>query len=243
MTERHKAMLYSGGHKGAEAEFGRQAQRFGLREVTFSFKGHQMEWSQDVRVLNAAELEKGDVSMEIVSRRLGRRYSSADKIRRVVQSLFHIVNHSYQVFAIGWIQDDKTVRGGTGWGVELAKFFNRPLHVFDQDRNAWFTWNGADWIESQPVIEERPFAGTGTRRLSDHGRAAIEALFVRSFGAAPEQPAPKTTTTTKAESARASDAKATPARRRTSPGRNGHGPGHGPKTGDRPAAKPKPKGK
>lgn len=232
MTDRHKAMLYSGGHKGAEAEFGRQAQRWGLREVTFSFKGHQMEWSQDVRVLSAAELEKGDVSMEIVSRRLGRRYSSVDKIRRVVQSLFHIVNHSYQVFAVGWIQDDKTVRGGTGWGVELAKFFNRPLHVFDQDRNAWFTWSGTDWVEAQPTIDERPFAGTGTRRLSDNGRAAIEALFVRSFGPAPEKPAPKAAA--KSEPKTEASKPAAP-RRRTPPGRNGHGPGHTPK--------PKPKSK
>jgi hypothetical protein len=182
MSDRNKARLLSGGHKGAEAEFGRCAQRWGLREVTFSFEGHQMEWSQDVRVLAPEELAAGDVSMEIVSQRLGRSYTNVQQIRRVVQSLFHMVKESYQVFAIGWIQPDNTVQGGTGWGVELARFFNRSVSVFDQDRNQWFTWSGTAWTPDTPTIPERPFAGTGTRNLSDAGRKAIQDLFERSFG-------------------------------------------------------------
>ncbi len=78
--------------------------------------------------------------MEIVSARMGRRYAQADKIRKVFQTIFHMVNKGYQVFAIGWIQPDQTVKGGTGWGVELAKFFNRPVSVFDQGENKWYTW-------------------------------------------------------------------------------------------------------
>jgi hypothetical protein len=184
MSDRNKAKLLSGGHKGAEAEFGSCAARWGLREVTFSFEGHQMEWSQDVRVLSPEELAKGDISMEIVSQRMGRNYTNIQQIRRVVQSLFHMVKESYQVFAVGFIQADNTVQGGTGWGVELARFFNRPVSVFDQDKGQWFSWNGSEWIPNVPLIPERPFAGTGTRNLSDGGRRAIQELFERSFGAA-----------------------------------------------------------
>jgi len=98
--------LLSGGHKGAEAEFGRAAQRWGIEQTTLSFDGHDMEWPMGVRTLSDAELAKGDVSMEIVCRRMGRTYHEAEKIRRVVQSIFHMVNDSYQLFAIGWIQPD-----------------------------------------------------------------------------------------------------------------------------------------
>ncbi len=35
MTERSAITLYSGGHRGAEAEFGRQAEKWGLNEVNF----------------------------------------------------------------------------------------------------------------------------------------------------------------------------------------------------------------
>jgi hypothetical protein len=175
--------LISGGHKGAEAEFGRAAKRWGLEQTTLSFEGHDMEWPMSVRVLSAAELAKGDVSMAIVCQRMGRTYHEAERIRSVVQSIFHMVNDSYQVFAIGWIQPDDTVKGGTGWAVELAKLFNRPVSVFDQGRDAWFIWRGGRWEPDEPLIGDKPFAGTGTRNLTGSGRAAIEALYRRSFGA------------------------------------------------------------
>jgi hypothetical protein len=183
MSDRNKAKLVSGGHKGAEAEFGRCAQRWGLREDTLSFEGHQMEWSQDVRMLSAEELVKGDVSMEIVSQRLGRSYTNIQQIRRVVQLLFHMVKETYEVFVVGWIQPDNTVQGGTGWGVELAKFFNRPVWAYDQEKKGWFRWDGKAWVAGLPMLPERPFAGTGTRNLTEDGRRAIQALFERSFGA------------------------------------------------------------
>jgi len=184
MSDRNQAILYSGGHKGAEAEFGRCAERWRVRQVTLSYDGHAMEYSKDVRVLSAAELLQGDVSMEIVSKRLGRSYTSIEQIRKVCQLLFHMVSNSDAVFAIGWIQGDDTVQGGTGWGVELAKFFNRPTSVFDQARQAWFTWKDGRWTPDTPLIPERPFAATGTRQLTDDGRRAVGELFERSFGAA-----------------------------------------------------------
>ena len=184
MTDISNITLYSGGHKGAEAEFGRLAEAWNLQEVTISFEGHNPERTRGVRVLDREELRKGDVSMEIVSQRMNRTYSRTDKIRRVIQSLFHMVNKGYHVIAVGWIQADKTVKGGTGWGVELAKLFNRPLSVYDQERKGWFAWENNQWIESTPVISTETFAGTGTRFLSEDGRKALEDLYVRSFGPA-----------------------------------------------------------
>ena len=61
-----------------------------------------------------------------------------------------MVSRSYVVFAVGWIQGDDTVQGGTGWGVELAKFFGRPVSVFDQARHGWFTWKDGHWAPDTP---------------------------------------------------------------------------------------------
>jgi hypothetical protein len=174
--------FYSGGLKGAEQAFGECAEKFGINEVTFSFVGHKLARNKNVTVLNDAELARGDVSMEIVAARMGRNYAHADSIRKVFQAIFHMINKGYQVFAVGWIQPDNTVKGGTGWGIELAKFFNRPLSVFDQTIDAWRTWNGSAWVEDQPVISSKTFCGTGTRELSPAGKKAIEDLFARSFG-------------------------------------------------------------
>ena len=78
------------------------------------------------------------------------------------------------------------MRGGTGWGAEFAKLCNKPLFVFDQDKDAWSVWSGSDWTTltaaDAPVITHPHFTGTGTRSLQDNGRRAIEGLFKRSFG-------------------------------------------------------------
>jgi elongation factor Ts len=107
-----------------------------------------------------------------------------EQVRTVCQLIFHMVSRTYCVYAVGWIQGDDTVQGGTGWGVELAKWFNRPVSVFDQARHDWFTWKDGHWAPDAPVIPDRPFAATGTRNLTDEGRRAIGELFERSFGPA-----------------------------------------------------------
>src|SRR5688572_33466995 len=82
--------------------------------------------------------------------------------------------------------EDDTVRGGTGWGAEFAKLCNKPLYVFDQDRDGWFRWTGSSWAAAgdadAPIITHPHFTGTGTRTLHDNSKQAIEDLFDRSFG-------------------------------------------------------------
>ncbi len=174
--------LYSGGHKGAEAEFGRNAESWNIPETTFSFEGHLMEHSGEVRMLDAEDLARGDVSMDFVYANLGRRFHTGQGIRRVIQSMFHVVTSGHELFAVGQILPDDHVKGGTGWGVELAKFFSRKVSVFDQDKERWYTWTEGRWQESEPTLPEGPFSATGTRNLTDAGRAAIRELFERSFG-------------------------------------------------------------
>jgi hypothetical protein len=181
MAKAGEFTFYSGGLQGSEVEFGTWAEKWGLKEVTFSYDGHQLSRDRGLVVLSPEDLKRGDVSMEIVCMRMKRTYSNTEAIRKVMQMIFHMVNNGFQVFAVGWIQPDNTVKGGTGWTVELAKLFNRPLSVFDQNRNAWFTWQDNSWVESTPVIEHKTFVGTGTRHLSDAGKKAVQDLFQRSF--------------------------------------------------------------
>jgi hypothetical protein len=136
-------------------------------------------------VLNHEELQAGDVSLEYVSRLMHRRYTDAPTIRKVLQTLWYQVNSGQEIYVVGTIQDDATVRGGTGWGAEFAKLCNKPLHVFDQAKNAWFSWTGEDWRKRSsveaPLITHPHFTGTGTRTLQENGKRAIDALFDRSF--------------------------------------------------------------
>jgi len=181
-------ILFSGGAPGAEAAFGAAAERHGVEEVNFTFDGHPIERHRGVRMLNHEELAAGDVSLDYVAKLMRRRYTDAPTIRKVLQTLWYQVNSGQEIYVIGTVLEDLTVRGGTGWGAEFAKLCNKPLFVFDQDRKAWFRWSDGAWgrlgSANEPVVRHAHFTGTGTRRLEDNGRRAIAALFERSFGAA-----------------------------------------------------------
>jgi hypothetical protein len=181
------SILYSGGAAGAEAEFGGCAERHGIEEVNFTFDGHTIQRRRGVRVLNHEELQAGDVSLEYVSRLMHRRYTDAPTIRKVLQTLWYQINNGQEIYVVGAILEDGTVRGGTGWGAEFAKLCNKPLYVFDQDRDRWFQWAGEAWQPMEaakgPVIAHPHFSGTGTRTLQPNAKRAIEELFTRSFSA------------------------------------------------------------
>ena len=177
-------ILFSGGAAGAEAEFGACAERHGIEEVNFTFDGHKDVRTRGIRVLNHEELQSGDVSLEYVSRLMHRRYTDSPMIRKVLQTLWYQVNNGQEIYVVGVILDDDTVRGGTGWGAEFAKLCNKPLFVFDQEKDGWFEWTGSEWKalgKKAPAITHPHFTGTGTRQLQENGKQAIEDLFTSSF--------------------------------------------------------------
>ena len=135
--------------------------------------------------LSDTELKLGEVSTSYLSTHMHRTYPETPLFRKVLQSIWHQVNTAGEVFAIGVIQTDNTVKGGTGWAAELARHQEKSVHVYDQEKRSWHRWSGSTWVvESEPVISKTRFTGTGTRFLSADGKAAIRALFERSFGAA-----------------------------------------------------------
>lgn len=175
-------ILYSGGAIGAEQVFGENAEKFGIDEVNFSFEGRETARARGIRILNHEELKNGDVSLDYISKLLNRQFSDTASFKKIIQTIWHQVNSSREIFVIGEIMPDNTVKGGTGWGAEFAKICNKKLYIFDQTKGGWFTWDHQEWKEVQnPVISEFHFCGTGTRHISAEGKKAIDELFVRSF--------------------------------------------------------------
>ncbi len=183
--KKEDCILFSGGAQGAEAEFGANAERLGIEEVNFTFEGHTIIRHRGLRVLNHEELRSGDVSLEYISRLMNRRYTDNETFRKILQTIWYQINNGQEIFIVGEILPDKTVKGGTGWGAEFSKICNKPLHVFDQKKDAWFIWNKMEWSELKkgggPVITHNHFAGGGTRFLEENGRKAIRDLFKNSF--------------------------------------------------------------
>ena len=178
--------LLAGGAAGAEEEFGACAERWGVREVNFTFRGRgQLARGRGLVELSEAELEAGEVSPVYVKAHMHRAFADSPELRRVLQAIWHQVSTAGEVFSVGTVNPDKTAHGGTGWAVELGRRWAKPVHLFDEQRRCWLRWDGQDWaVEAPPIISEERFAGAGTRSLGDAGRAAIRAVFERSFGPA-----------------------------------------------------------
>lgn len=187
MLDPSTATLFSGGAQGSESAFGAAAEAYGVQEVTFTFAGYEPQRSRGLRELSSEDLGLRDVSVQYVSRLMGRSYPShtdESSFRSLLQSICWQVASGKEVFVVGEILPDNTVKGGTGWGAEFAKICNKPLFVFDQVKNGWFSFAHGKWnaVEA-PVITKIHFTGTGTRFLEDNGRKAIADLFARSFRA------------------------------------------------------------
>ncbi len=181
--KREDCILFTGTARGAEEAFGAAAERWGIDEVNFTFAGHHNTRTRGIRVLTGAELRRGDVSLAYVSRLMHRRFPDTPLFRKVLQTIWHQVQNGQEVFAVGRIQPDDTVVGGTGVAAEYAKLFNKPVYVFDQARRGWFHWSGDGWEEARaPRIGQPLFCGTGTRFLEEAGRRAVDELFARTFG-------------------------------------------------------------
>jgi len=175
-------VLFSGAANGAESEFGAAAERRGIEEVNFTFAGHNDARHRGIRVLTNEELIHGDVSLAYVGKLMNRHYRDTPLFKKVLQSIWHQINAGQEIYVVGKILENQTVKGGTGWGAEFAKLCNKPLYVFDQERDNWFHWTSDAWEgDPGPVITHPHFTGTGTRFLQPNGRNAIEALFERSF--------------------------------------------------------------
>ena len=179
--------LLASGSAGAEEEFGACAERWGVREVNFTFGGrHEIARTRGLVELSEDELKVGEVSAAYVTAHMHRAFSESPELRRVLQAIWHQVSTAGEVFSVGAVNPDKTAHGGTGWAVELARHWGKPVHLFDQEGKRWLRWDERDWVaEVPPAITHERFAGAGTRSLSDDGRAAIRGLFERSFGAPP----------------------------------------------------------
>jgi len=175
--------LIGGGARGAEAEFGACAERAGVNERHYSFDGHPfLERDRGVLVLSEDDLSKGDFSLVYVSHRLGRPMTQIPNIKRILQTVWHQITAANQVFVVGTITESGTVRGGTGWGAELARLWSKPLYVFDQVKGSWFHWDTTRWDAiDTPQITSRLFAGIGTTNITQEGRQAIRQLFDNSF--------------------------------------------------------------
>jgi hypothetical protein len=113
MVAKENCTLFSGGLKGAETAFGEAAEKWSVKEVNYCcYSNQKTNRQKNLVVLSDDELKRGDISMELVSKMMSRTYYETEKIRKVLQTIFHMVNKGHQVFVIGTILEDRQYSKG-----------------------------------------------------------------------------------------------------------------------------------
>jgi hypothetical protein len=171
---------YSGGAQGADTIFELESLKRGFKVVAYSFDGHNTR-SSNTLVLTPNHLKEGLKHIEIANKRLNRNLSNSSLyVKNLIARDWFQVKNSEAIFAIGRLQTENIVAGGTGYAVSCAIDNKKPVYLFEQNDNIWYYYDYEsdrfEIYENIPVLTER-FAGIGTREINDNGIKAIKSLF------------------------------------------------------------------
>jgi hypothetical protein len=176
---------HSGGCPGADMFWETVGEEFGVKTIAYSFYNH-VQQSKNPHILSIEELQEGLERVRIAAKVLRRPVDHQyPYIKNLLARNWFQVKNSEAVFAVGWLDSLTTVKGGTGWAVQMAVDIGRPVFVFDQKTNRWYEFNYDEHcfvaIDHIPTLTKN-FAGIGSRDLTDDGIEAIINVYKHNYG-------------------------------------------------------------
>ena len=195
--------LHTGGADGSDHAFALIASNNpDCRVLVHSFAGHRVninrmteEQKSRVKVVihSKDELSEGFSYIDKASKVLKRHLPMKEYVMNLLLRNYFQIKDSEYVFAVAPLQNNRMVKGGTGWAVEMAIQQKLPVVVFSdspQTESSWYYFSYKKQI-FQKTHGNPPqgfllnlkqqgiknVTGIGTRELSEQGREAIRMLF------------------------------------------------------------------
>lgn len=195
--------LHTGGADGSDHSFALTASKYSDYKVFIhSFSGHRVNLKGmteeqmsrvEVVIHPKDELSKGFSAIEEASKILKRHLSMKEYVMNLLLRNYFQIKDSEYVFAIAQLQNNRMVKGGTGWAVEMAIQKKIPVVVFSestQTDGSWYYFSYKQQIFQKTYGNPpkgflstlakqgiRNITGIGTRELSEQGKEAIKMLF------------------------------------------------------------------
>jgi len=171
----------SGGAVGADLQWGMTAGHLGHAVIHFGFNGHRSQAPEsEIITLTKAQLAEADPHLEKANKTLNRTWPISDYfISNLLRRNYYQVAWSSSLYAISEIDRRGLVKGGTAWAVQMFIDLHPDgkAYVYDQIKKQWYQWKGA-WLPIiHPPLPSGVWAGVGTRKLNDDGKAAIRKLM------------------------------------------------------------------
>jgi len=180
---------HSGGAKGGDTIWENIGKEYGL--------GKQINYRpEDLKSFTKEQIQEVENAYQQAVKDLGRKPLAANTFAGgLVRRDYLQAKAADSIFAISTIvqpgqKDSKgytnktnkaTVAGGTGYAVQMAINLGKPVYVFDQNTNKWFTWNNNTFVETNTPTLTKKFAGIGTREINEAGKQAIRNVYTNTF--------------------------------------------------------------
>jgi hypothetical protein len=177
-------ICHSGGCPGADMEWENEGNKYGIKTIAYSFWNHKHE-GKNPKVLTVDELGEGFQHVLEANKTLKRNpQGTYQYVKNLLSRNWFQVKNSESIFAISKFIKNPIVNGGTGWAVQMAVDNKKPVYLFDQENNKWFTFNYETMIFDEytdiPKLTEN-FAGIGTREINEYGKQAIKKIYQTNF--------------------------------------------------------------
>lgn len=176
---------HSGGAKGSDTTWDFLGRRHGVTD-------HRHYWHPGLKKpplgnveLTDEQLEEGWEKVKLANKTLNRR---PEKYKSLLARNWFQVKNAEAIYAIGYLTEAMNeVKGGTGWAVQMAVDAGKPVYLFDQTQEHWFSWE--EGVPGKPghfVKCDTPrltdqFAGIGTREILPCGISAILEVYKLSL--------------------------------------------------------------
>jgi hypothetical protein len=172
-------VLHSGGARGADSEFEIIGREFGLIHFNHYWYGKRNPFSKIDDKISEEDYEEG-VEMVYKANKILKR-QNLDKYMNLLARNWSQVKYSDAIYAISTLKNNKEVNGGTSWACVFGILTDKPVYVFDQEKEQWFFWNDNKFEVCVCPKLTLNFAGIGTREINQSGINAIRNLYTKTL--------------------------------------------------------------
>ena len=188
--ERYKAVVTSGAAEGSDQLWGAALTKRGVPVIHYSFKGgtyfgHDKAEGLAIRQLKESQLEQANKHVLKANETLGRKIADIKKTAyNLIRRNWYQVKDADAVYAIGDIVRttseagkntfliNRSVKGGTGWGVQMALDKGKSVNVYDIRSKSWhkYDYSANRFVKvDKPPAPPKKWAGIGTRFAKSGG--------------------------------------------------------------------------
>jgi len=170
--------LFSGGAIGSDIIFEKIGKEYGLTKFNHYWYGKMNPFSKPEDKISEEDYQEGIKKVFEANKILKRK--GFEKFMNLLARNWCQVKYSDATFAIGKIVGNN-VDGGTGWACAMTIIENKPLYVFDQEKEKWYFWNDTKFEVCVTPKLTQNFAGIGTREINENGVKAITNVYKKTF--------------------------------------------------------------